>query len=147
LERHVAPELSEHDLSHFGAHQVAARLVVDWEETAAFTLRTEAAPAPIPGRAEAVRAAARERFGRSPTQRQEETVRRSLAGARGSDRGGAGGHRGGGAGGSSSGGRPPGSSPGRPVGSPELPGSVWTKRHVTGSFPPAGAHPDSWSDQ
>ena len=44
LERHVAPELSEHDLSHLGAHQAAVRLVVDWEEAPAFTLRTEAAP-------------------------------------------------------------------------------------------------------
>ncbi len=31
LERHVSPELTEHDLSHLGAHQVAARLVVDFE--------------------------------------------------------------------------------------------------------------------
>ena len=65
LERHVAPELSEHDLSHLGAYQVAARLVVDGEEVPAFTLRTEPARPPLPGRAADVRAAARARFGRS----------------------------------------------------------------------------------
>jgi hypothetical protein len=31
LERHVAPELSHHDLSHLGAHQAAART---WQGTA-----------------------------------------------------------------------------------------------------------------
>ena len=33
LERHVTPEISEHDLSHLGAYTAAARLVVDGEET------------------------------------------------------------------------------------------------------------------
>jgi hypothetical protein len=59
LARHVAPEISEHDLSHLGAYTAAARLVVDGEETPAFTLRTRPAPPPQPGRAEAVRAANR----------------------------------------------------------------------------------------
>ena len=67
LSRHVAPEVSEHDLSHLGAYVAAARLVVDSEETPAFTLRTRAAPEPDPGRAEAVRAANRERHHRPPT--------------------------------------------------------------------------------
>ena len=142
LERNVAPELGEHDLAHLGAHQVAARLVVDWEEAPAFTLRTDPAPAPIPGRAEAVRAAARERFGRSPAQRHDEELRRTLAGARGVDR-----QRGGSEGASSSAGRSLGSSAGRPVGSPELPGSPWAKRHVAGRITPAAGHPDSWSDR
>ena len=44
LGRHVAPEVSEHDLSHLGAYTAAARLVVDGEETPAFTLRTRPAP-------------------------------------------------------------------------------------------------------
>ena len=57
--RHVAPEVSEHDLSHLGAYTAAARLVVDGEETPAFTLRTRPAPPAIPGRAEAVRDANR----------------------------------------------------------------------------------------
>jgi len=59
LSRHVAPEISEHDLSHLGAYTAAARLVVDGEETPAFTLRTRPAPPPQPGRADAVRAANR----------------------------------------------------------------------------------------
>ena len=59
LARHVAPEVSEHDLSHLGAYTAAARLVVDGEETPAFTLRTRPAPPAIPGRAEAVRDANR----------------------------------------------------------------------------------------
>jgi len=59
LSRHVAPEVSEHDLSHLGAYVAAARLVVGGEETPAFTLRTRPAPPPQPGRADAVRAANR----------------------------------------------------------------------------------------
>jgi len=59
LSRHVAPEVSEHDLSHLGAYTAAARLVVNGEETPAFTLRTRPAPPPQPGRADAVRAANR----------------------------------------------------------------------------------------
>ena len=59
LARHVAPEVSEHDLSHLGAYTAAARLVVGGEETPAFTLRTRPAPPPQPGRAEAVRTANR----------------------------------------------------------------------------------------
>jgi energy-coupling factor transporter ATP-binding protein EcfA2 len=59
LARHVAPTVSEHDLSHLGAYTAAARLVVAGEETPAFTLRTRPAPQPQPGRADAVRAANR----------------------------------------------------------------------------------------
>ena len=59
LERHVAPNLTEHDLSHLGAYTAAARLVVGGEETPAFTLATRPAPPAIPGRADAVRAANR----------------------------------------------------------------------------------------
>jgi hypothetical protein len=59
LSRHVAPEVSEHDLSHLGAYTAAARLVVDGEETSAFTLRTRPAPPAVAGRADAVRAANR----------------------------------------------------------------------------------------
>ena len=59
LGRHVAPEVSEHDLSHLGAYTAAARLVVDGEETPAFTLRTRPAPPAIAGRAQAVRDANR----------------------------------------------------------------------------------------
>ena len=59
LARHVAPEVSEHDLAHLGAYTAAARLVVGGEETPAFTLCTRPAPPPVAGRADAVRAANR----------------------------------------------------------------------------------------
>ncbi|MHB1584191.1 MAG: type IV secretion system DNA-binding domain-containing protein [Acidimicrobiales bacterium] len=64
LGRHVAPEVTEHDLAHLGAYQAAARLVVDGRETPACTLRTRPAPPATCGRGEAVRAAARATFGR-----------------------------------------------------------------------------------
>ena len=67
LSRHVAPEVSEHDLSHLGAYTAAARLVVDGEETPAFTLRTRPAPPAIPGRAQAVRDANRAAHSRPET--------------------------------------------------------------------------------
>ena len=59
LQRHVAPNLTEHDLSHLGAYTAAARLVVDGEETPAFTLATRPAPPAAAGQADAVRAANR----------------------------------------------------------------------------------------
>ncbi len=64
LGRHVAPEVSEHDLAHLGAYQAAARLVVNGQETPACTLRTRPAPPAVPGRAEGVAAAARAAYGR-----------------------------------------------------------------------------------
>jgi hypothetical protein len=70
LERTVAPDLTAHDLSHLGAYQAAARLVVDGEESAAFTFRTRPAPAAVPGRAALVRDRSRESFGLSEQQRQ-----------------------------------------------------------------------------
>ncbi len=138
LERHVAPELSEHDLSHLGAHQAAARLVVDWEEAPAFTLRTDAAPEPEGG-GEAVRAAARERFGRSRTERHDEALRRQLSGRRGTgkrhdERG------------AVSSGRSDSRPVGRSPGSPDLPGSPWANRQRDRTPTPAGDEPDSWSD-
>jgi hypothetical protein len=137
LERHVAPELAEHDLSHLGAHQAAVRLVVGWEEAPAFTLRTEAAPEPE-GHGEHVRAAARERFGRSRTERHDEGVRRQLSGRRGTSRQ----HNDGSSSIGRSDSRPAGTSPG----SPELPGSPWANRQHDRSPTPAADEPDSWSD-
>ena len=64
LARHVTPELSEHDLSHLGAFQAAARLVVDGEETPAFTMLTRPAPLGTDARADAVRTSARAAFGK-----------------------------------------------------------------------------------
>jgi hypothetical protein len=164
LERHVAPELSDHDLSHLGAHQVAARLIVDWEESPAFTLRTE--PAPDPQRhGEEIRARSRQRFGRSRAQRHDEALRRQLAGRRGTQRrdtaprdsaprspasrnGGRRGteHRGDVEVERRSAGTSVGSSPGRSPGTLELPGSPWSKRHHNGALTPADDDSDSWCD-
>ncbi|MDA8291183.1 MAG: type IV secretion system DNA-binding domain-containing protein [Actinomycetota bacterium] len=69
LERHVAPELAAHGLSHLGAYQVACRLVVGGEERSAFTLRTESPPPVAPGRAALVRQCSRKHYGRSDAER------------------------------------------------------------------------------
>lgn len=56
LERHTLPTLRTHDLSHLGAFQAAARLVVGSGDTPAFTLRTRPLPPAVPGRAQYLRA-------------------------------------------------------------------------------------------
>lgn len=76
LERHVAPELTAHDLSHLGAFQAAVRLVVGGVEVPACTLVTRPLPDAVPGRAEELRAAARARVGRAQPQRRTEQQRR-----------------------------------------------------------------------
>jgi Helicase HerA, central domain/TraM recognition site of TraD and TraG len=73
LERHVSPSLSAHDLTHLGAFQAAARLVVASAEQPAFTMRTNALPPPVPGRADAIRAAARSAAGGSREGPQQST--------------------------------------------------------------------------
>jgi len=69
LERHVAPELSAHDLSHLAAYTAAARLVVGGAETPAFTIATDPPTLPVAGRSDHVRAVSRARHGRSPAVR------------------------------------------------------------------------------
>jgi Helicase HerA, central domain/TraM recognition site of TraD and TraG len=64
LERHVAPGLSAHDLAHLGGFQAAARLIASSTETPAFTLRTQPLPPPVPGRAQLIRTASRDTYGR-----------------------------------------------------------------------------------
>jgi hypothetical protein len=59
LVRHTEPRLSAHDLSNLGRFQISARLVVDGAEAPAFTATTCKLPPPIPGRAKAIRAAAK----------------------------------------------------------------------------------------
>ena len=66
LQRHVEPNLSAHDLAHLDAYQAAARLVVAGAEAPAFTLRTRRLPAPVRGRADQIRAAARSASGARP---------------------------------------------------------------------------------
>jgi len=75
LERHFAPELTAHDLASLGAWQVAARLVAGGAEQPACTLRTRPAPPAVPGRADALRQQARQHFGRTDTQRRQQTIR------------------------------------------------------------------------
>ncbi|MER7424773.1 hypothetical protein [Nonomuraea rubra] len=62
LKHHTAPLISPHDLTHLGAYQAAARLIIDGQQTSAFTLRTRPLPALVEGRAEAVRQASCQRF-------------------------------------------------------------------------------------
>ncbi len=66
LERHTAPVLGAHDLSHLDAYQAAARLVAGSAETPAFTFRTRPLPPPVPGRARLVRKAARAAHSAAP---------------------------------------------------------------------------------
>ncbi|QFY12929.1 type IV secretion system DNA-binding domain-containing protein [Nonomuraea phyllanthi] len=65
LKAHVAPLITPHDMTHLGAYQAVTRLVVDGQQTAAFTLRTRPLPPIAPGREQAVRQASRERFAQS----------------------------------------------------------------------------------
>jgi hypothetical protein len=69
LVRHVGPEIGEHDLSHLGAFQAAARLVVAGEETPACTLRTRPAAPFSQRRLDEVRLAAQAK-GRAVVPRQ-----------------------------------------------------------------------------
>ncbi|MBE8525771.1 ATP-binding protein [Amycolatopsis sp. H6(2020)] len=59
LARHTMPRLNEHDLSNLGAFHVAARLVLGGEEAPPFTAVTEKLRPAVPGRARAIRKAAR----------------------------------------------------------------------------------------
>ncbi|WP_157254884.1 type IV secretory system conjugative DNA transfer family protein [Nonomuraea typhae] len=62
LKHHIAPLLSPHDLTHLGAYQAVARLVVDGQQTSAFTLRTRPLPDAVHGREAEIRNASREQF-------------------------------------------------------------------------------------
>jgi hypothetical protein len=75
LEHDVAPDLSGHDLSHLGRYQAAARLVVDGEESAAFTFRTRPSPPAVAGRAQLILARSRERYGLTEQDRQTRELR------------------------------------------------------------------------
>jgi hypothetical protein len=78
LERHVAPELSAHDLANLGAWQAAARLVVGGAEQPACTLRTRPLPPAVSGRTGMLREQARARFGRTDQQRHDQGVRHQV---------------------------------------------------------------------
>ncbi|MEV6444715.1 DUF87 domain-containing protein [Amycolatopsis sp. NPDC051716] len=59
LARHTMPRLSDHDLSNLGVYHVAARLVLGGEEAPPFTAVTEKLRPAVPGRARAIRKAAK----------------------------------------------------------------------------------------
>ncbi|RKS70693.1 TraM-binding TraD/TraG-like protein [Actinomadura pelletieri DSM 43383] len=69
LERHMAPNLSQHDLAHLDAFQAGTRLIVNAAETSAFTLRTRPLPPAVPGRAKLIRRVSAETYGARPQQR------------------------------------------------------------------------------
>lgn len=76
LDREVRPELSAHDLAHLPVHTAAVRLCNDGQPGPAFTLTTEPLREPTPGSAQAVRASARRRYGRSREQIEAELAAR-----------------------------------------------------------------------
>ncbi|HVB43886.1 MAG TPA: hypothetical protein VNF47_14455, partial [Streptosporangiaceae bacterium] len=68
--------LTEDDLSRLGRYQAACRLIVDGADAPGFTVRTLPLPPAVPGRAQALRAAARRRYGRTREQRRRDELRR-----------------------------------------------------------------------
>lgn len=77
LAHHVAPYFQPADLVHRDAYGVVCRLVINGRDSEPFTLQTRPAPPVWPGRAEALRAAARAR-GLSQQERQRLTDSRRL---------------------------------------------------------------------
>jgi hypothetical protein len=67
--RHVTPYFDERDLARRPAFEVLACTVHHGHDVPPFTLATEPLPPPVPGRAEQLRAAARERTGLTADQR------------------------------------------------------------------------------
>jgi len=72
LQRHFAPELSEHDLSHLATYQAACRPCILSGQGAAFTLRTTPLPEGSTERAGAVKAASSATYGRDRESVEEE---------------------------------------------------------------------------
>jgi hypothetical protein len=78
LVRHVAPYFDERDLSRRPGFEVVARTVHHGHDVPAFTLATQPLPPAIPGRAEQLRAAARQRTGITAAQRRHAARRQDL---------------------------------------------------------------------
>jgi hypothetical protein len=64
LQRHFAPELTEHDLSHLATYQAACRPCIRGGQAAAFTLRTTPLSGGSSDRADAVKKVSSEAYGR-----------------------------------------------------------------------------------
>jgi energy-coupling factor transporter ATP-binding protein EcfA2 len=128
LARHTEPAIAATALSRLGDHRVAVRLVRSGTELSAFTLATRPLPPPIPGRADAARAAARANAGRSAEARRAEELARLRRHRPAKDPGG-----------------PGGVSPGVSGGVLETPGSRSDNPQHRGGLTPASDDPDSWS--
>jgi hypothetical protein len=72
LQRHFAPELSEHDLSHLATYQAACRPCIRAGQGAAFTVKTTALSEGSPERAGAVKAVSSAAYGRDRESVEEE---------------------------------------------------------------------------
>lgn len=83
LERHVTPFFDADDLAARPSFHITARVVHKGQHAAPFTLTTEPLPEPVPGRAEQLRHATRNRTGLSVERRSQMTRQRQLATARG----------------------------------------------------------------
>ena len=134
LAPHIGPVLRDYDLCHLGGYRIACRLVHAGIDTPGFTLAAQPAPAPVPGRAEALRAAARV-FGHTPAARRREQLTRRRTQRR--ETSAAGGGRVGG---------PPGGSVGGPPGVPDPPTPPAPTWPVGASEPPAARQADCWGD-
>ncbi|WP_061294073.1 type IV secretory system conjugative DNA transfer family protein [Herbidospora cretacea] len=62
LKHHTSPLITPHDLTHLGAYQAVGRLVVDGQQTPAFTFRTRPLPPATPGREQEIREASCDRY-------------------------------------------------------------------------------------
>ncbi len=78
LQRHFAPELTDHDLSHLAAYQAACRPCVGGGQSAGFTFRTNPLPAGDTARADSVRSSSAERFGVERSTIEERIVDRHM---------------------------------------------------------------------
>lgn len=79
LAGHVAPHLGADDLTRLARFQAVARLSIGNRDHPAFTLRTLPAPPPVPGRADAIRAASRAHGVPGTDRRRRATRRRFTA--------------------------------------------------------------------
>jgi len=131
LAPHIGPVLRDYDLCHLGGYRIACRIVHGGIDTSGFTLATQPAPAPIPGRAEMLRAAARA-FGHTPAARRRDQLarRRVHRTSRTTD--------------TRQVGVPPGVPVGVPPGVPDPPSPPGPNPHVTGLTDSASRQADCW---
>jgi hypothetical protein len=76
LQRHFAPELTDHDLSHLATYQAACRPCIRGGQGAAFTLKTKQLDEGSPERAQEVRNKSSKSYGRSREQVEDQISER-----------------------------------------------------------------------